>query len=65
MAAKLDPPPLKSPVASMEQFAIDTGLTLPTIRRQVQRGYYPTVKVGRYKLINVIKLAQRCLEEKE
>lgn len=56
-------PPLKCPVSTQEQYALDVGLTLPTVRRQVQRGYLPTIKVGRYKLINVIKLAQRCLEK--
>ncbi|WP_444901720.1 hypothetical protein ACJJIG_21320 [Microbulbifer sp. SSSA007] len=63
MSEKLDPPPLKSPVTTQEQYAIDTGLTLSTVRGQVQRGYLPTIKIGRYNLINVIKLAQICLDD--
>lgn len=65
MSEQLDPPPLKSPVSTQEQYAIDTGLTLPAVRGQVHRGHLPTIKVGRYRLINVVKLAQRCLEESD
>ncbi|WP_226648172.1 hypothetical protein [Microbulbifer variabilis] len=63
MREKLDPPTLKSPVSTQEQYAIDTGLTLATVRGQVQRGYLPTIKIGRYNLINMVKLAQICLKE--
>ncbi|WP_299947174.1 hypothetical protein [uncultured Microbulbifer sp.] len=63
MSEQLDPPPVKAPVSTQEQYAIDTGLTLPTVRGQVERGHLPTIKIGRYRFINIIKLAQRCLED--
>ncbi|MFS1526242.1 hypothetical protein ACL7TT_19440 [Microbulbifer sp. 2304DJ12-6] len=63
MNEQLDPPPLKSPVSTQEQFAIDAGLTLPTVRGQVERGHLPTIKLGRYRFINMMKLAQRCLKD--
>ncbi|BBM04193.1 DNA-binding protein [Microbulbifer sp. GL-2] len=63
MSDKADPAPLKAPVSTQEQYAIDTGLTLKTVRGQVQRGYLPTIKIGRYNLINMVKLSQLCMGE--
>lgn len=51
------------PVMTKEQFAQATGLSADVIRGQISRGYLPTVKLGRYRLINVEALRQRSAEE--
>ncbi|WP_299580863.1 hypothetical protein [uncultured Microbulbifer sp.] len=55
-------PPIKSPVCTQEQYAIDAGHTLSTVRAQVDRGYLPTIKIGRYRMINLLQLSRMCLE---
>ncbi|MCX2834485.1 hypothetical protein [Microbulbifer thermotolerans] len=55
-------PPLKIPACTQEQYAIEAGLTLKTVRGQVERGHLPTIKIGRYRMINLMQLASMCLE---
>ncbi|MFA0810823.1 hypothetical protein [Microbulbifer epialgicus] len=55
-------PSIKIPVCTQEQYAIDAGHTLKTVRAQVNRGYLPTIKIGRYRMINLMLLSRMCLE---
>ncbi|WHI46782.1 hypothetical protein [Microbulbifer sp. VAAF005] len=55
-------PSIKTPVCTQEQYAVDAGHTLKTVRAQVDRGYLPTIKIGRYRMINLMQLSRMCLE---
>lgn len=41
------------PLMTLEAFAQASGLTVGTLRAQVYRGYWPTIKVGKKVLINL------------
>lgn len=45
--------PLLSPLVTREVFATLTGLPLGVVVAQVSKGYWPTVRVGKYSLINI------------
>lgn len=55
-------PSMSHPVASRERFAEMTGLPIGVIIGFVNKGYLPTVQIGKYSLINVELLRKRCLE---
>ncbi|WP_255487135.1 hypothetical protein [Oceanospirillum sediminis] len=42
------------PVMTIDKFADLVGLTAATVKSQVNRGYYPTKKVGKRTLINIV-----------
>jgi len=54
------------PVMTREAFANATGLPLGVLIKQSERGYWPTVKIGKRIFINVevvrIKAAERAAE---
>ncbi len=45
-------------VCTVDQFAIDTGLSIDSIRKKISLGQLPTVKIGRSRMINLMRLAQ-------
>lgn len=49
------------PPLSIENYARCSGLSVSTVRGQIQKGYLPTIKVGKYNMINTYALAQRCI----
>ncbi|KAB0541646.1 hypothetical protein F7P85_16785 [Kerstersia gyiorum] len=55
-----------SPLVSREAFAHAIGLPLGVLIKQSERGYWPTVKIGKRIFINVevvrIKAAERAAE---
>ncbi|WP_276783373.1 hypothetical protein [Thalassolituus oleivorans] len=48
------------PVMAQDQFSQLTGLTQGVVRGMVERGQLPSVKIGRYRLINVVALVEQC-----
>lgn len=48
---------------TQEKFAEQVGLTTQAVRTQVCRGYLPTIKIGKRRLIDTVTLAARCLEK--
>lgn len=51
------------PLVTIEQFSSTCGVTIRTVEAWVMRGHIPTVKIGRYRLVNVAALvAQADLE---
>ena len=48
---------------SREAFAAAIGLPIGVVVGFCNKGYLPTVSVGKYSLINVALLQQRCLEQ--
>lgn len=55
-------PNISHPVVSRERFAEMTGLPVGVIIGFVNKGYLPTVHIGKYSLINVELLRKRCLD---
>jgi hypothetical protein len=51
------------PPMDQEAYAKAAGVTLATIRNQVERGLLPTIKVGKRRYINTYALAASCLQE--
>lgn len=65
VAKSASSPPVLPPVPMMsrEAFAAAIGLPVGVIVGFCNKGYLPTVSVGKYSLINVALLQQRCLEQ--
>jgi len=57
------PIPVSTPLATKERFAEMTGLGEDVIRGMIERGHLPSVKVGRYRLVNVALLNQELIRE--
>lgn len=53
------------PVCTRERFAHFSGLDEGVIRGMCDRGYLPTIKLGKYSLINLVALIQECDQAKE
>ena len=53
------------PLCTRERFAQFSGLEEGVIRGMCDRGYLPTVKVGRYSMINLVALIRECQEQPE
>ncbi|WP_240202093.1 hypothetical protein [Burkholderia sp. LMG 13014] len=51
-----------SPFVSRERFAQLVGLPVGVIVGMINKGYLPTVDVGRYSCVNVALLMRRCGE---
>lgn len=50
------------PVCTRERFAQFSGLDEGVVRGMCDRGYLPTVKLGKYSLINLAALFRQCSE---
>lgn len=51
------------PLATFERFAMLSGLTHDAVRGMADRGHLPTRKVGKRRLINLLRLTQECAED--
>ncbi len=51
------------PLVTREKFAELTGLPIGVVQGMVARGYLPTVKIGKWGLINISLLHKRCIEK--
>lgn len=49
------------PLMTVDAFSALVGLDVGVLRAQVDKGYWPTIRVGKYRLINVeaVRLAAR------
>lgn len=54
--------PLTVPFLTRERFAEMTGLPLAVLVAQCERGYWPTVKVGKRVLVNVELVRKQALD---
>lgn len=48
------------PLMTRERFGELSGLDDGVLRGMIDKGYLPTIKVGRYRLINLVLLWERC-----
>lgn len=61
--------PLESPVQpfvplmSKERFAELSGVPFGVVDGWCNRGYIPTVVVGKHRMVNLVQLHQNCLEQ--
>lgn len=53
------------PVMASERFAELVGVSVDVVRGWIDKGYIPTVKIGRYRLINVAVLTRESLLSEE
>ncbi len=51
------------PEMTVEQYARCTGVTLRTIEHWIARGYLPSVKIGKRRMVNVAERTFQCAEE--
>lgn len=57
--------PVTVPTMTIDRFSELSGLDEGVIQGHIRRGYLPTVKMGRYRMINVALLTARCLSTEE
>ncbi|TCO81112.1 hypothetical protein EV699_110138 [Plasticicumulans lactativorans] len=50
------------PVMHKERFSELSGIELGVLDNWIDRGYVPTLKVGRHRLINLVLLMKECAE---
>lgn len=53
--------PLLVPMATKERFADLVGTSPPAVQGWINRGYVPTVKTGKYRLIDLMELFSECI----
>jgi len=53
------------PVMPWREFADWVRMDVEVVENWVKRGYLPTVKIGRYRMVNVAQLTQSLLNEEE
>ncbi len=51
------------PEMTIEQYADHVGVTPRTVQNWLDRGYIPTVKVGKRRLVNVFQRTVECAVE--
>lgn len=49
------------PVMAQRKFAELVGVTMGVLEGWINRGYIPTIKIGKHTLINLVGLTQECL----
>lgn len=54
---------LSVPVMNKERFSDLTGVPIGVIEGWVNRGYIPTIVIGKHRLINLVQLTQDCIEQ--
>ena len=54
---------LTVPEMTKEQYARHVGVSLETVEGWIKRGYLPAFKLGKYKMINVAKRTQECIDK--
>ena len=48
-------PLIAVPEMTMEQYAHAVGVTTGTVEKWVERGYLPSFKLGKYRMVNVLQ----------
>ncbi|WP_232827798.1 DNA-binding protein [Marinomonas shanghaiensis] len=51
-----------APILTSERFAELIGVTQDVVLSSIKRGYLPTVKIGKRRYVNVVRLTQELLE---
>lgn len=48
------------PTMTIQRYANGAGLSIDTVRGMVRLGHLPTIKTGKYRLINMVALLRMC-----
>jgi len=56
---------MTSPLVTRERYAEISGLSLSVLNAQIDKGYWPVVRVGKYSLVNLALIQKACLERQE
>lgn len=48
------------PEVSVAEYAKGTGLTVDTVRGHIRLGHIPTIKRGKYRMVNMVALLNEC-----
>lgn len=51
---------LLTPVMTIDKYADTVGVSVDVVRGWQARGYLPTVRVGKYTLVNLLAIARVC-----
>lgn len=51
------------PVMEREKFSNLIGVDLGVVNGWIDRGYLPTIKIGKHRLVNLALLTKECLEK--
>jgi len=54
-------PLLTTPEMTMEKYAESVGVTKDTVDGWIKRGYLPSFKLGKYRMVNVMQRAIDCM----
>ncbi len=54
---------LPVPVMHQERFAELVGVSVGTVNGWVDKGYVPSIVIGRHRLVNMALLTKDCLEQ--
>ncbi|MBW3567888.1 MAG: hypothetical protein KY410_08035 [Proteobacteria bacterium] len=57
--------PVFFPVMTKEKFAQHSGLAEGVIQGMIEKGHLPSIKIGRYRLVNLARLAEDCVADAE
>lgn len=53
------------PTMTIERFALLSGLDEGVVNGHIRRGYLPSVKLGKHRMINVALLQVQCLQAED
>lgn len=53
-------PPMVVPVVTKERFAELSGLTEGVVQGMIEKGHLPSIKFGRYRMVNLALLMKDC-----
>lgn len=51
------------PVMERSRFAELVGVDVGVVTGWIDKGHLPTIKIGKYRLVNIALLVKECLEE--
>ena len=52
------------PEMTMEQYARSVGVSKSTVEKWVDRGYLPSFKLGKYRMVNVVQRTLDCSSDR-
>lgn len=53
--------PVFFPVMTRDKFAALSGLAEGVVQGMIEKGHLPSIKIGRYRLVNLAQLAKECV----
>lgn len=54
-------PPLVVPIVTKERFAELSGLAEGVVQGMIEKGHLPSIKFGRYRMVNLALLMKDCV----